>query len=434
MKISVIGLGKLGSPFLAVLASKGHEAAGCDLNPDFVSKINQGIAPVQEPGLQELLTAHRLRIHATGSIEEAAAASDATFVIVPTPSEKNGFFTNRYILETLKGIGSAIRRKDGYHLVVILSTVMPGSMEGEIRPALEAASGRKLGADLGLCYSPEFIALGSVVRNMLYRDLVLIGESDRKAGDLLEGIYRTVCENSPPYCRMNFVNAEIAKLAINTFVTTKISYANMISDLCQRLPGADSDVVTKAVGKDSRIGEKYLKGAVAFGGPCFPRDNIALSALAGQIGARFDLAQATQAINRYQSERLQALIEKFAEGKRTAILGLSYKPGTAVVEESQGIHAANFLAGAGYEVSAYDPMAMEEARKVLRSEVRLYASLTECVQAADTILILTPWPEFAGGDYRGKTVIDCWGIAPAGGRTIRIGKGELAQETIGAGI
>lgn len=416
MRLSVIGLGKLGSPLLAVFASKGHEMIGVDLSHDTIQKINQGIAPVQETGLQELITAHRSKIKATQNYDEAILHTDVTFLIVPTPSGKDGFFSNQAILQSIREIGACLTLKTSYHLIVISSTVMPGSTGGEIQKALEASSRRKIGENLGLCYSPEFIALGSVVKNMLYPDMVLIGESDKKAGDILESLYRSICERTPPISRMNFVNAEIAKLAVNTFVTTKISYANMLSDLCQRLEGGDVDVVTAAVGLDSRVGGKYLKGAIAFGGPCFPRDNLAFGALAREVGARFDLAQATQEINAYQSLRLQTLIEQHAKGSHVGILGLSYKPGTYVVEESQGMHMANFLSEEGYQVSVFDPMALTEAKKTLKSGIQLVSSVRMCFEAADTILIMTPWPEFSKEITPSmlkeikhpKVIIDCW--------------------------
>lgn len=412
MKISVIGLGKLGSPLAAILASKGHSVIGVDINPEFVNKINSGIAPVPEPCLQELISTHQTRLRATLDYEEAVLGSDVTFVIVPTPSGKDGLFSNAYLLKALETIGHSLAKKTGYHVVVITSTVTPGSTDGEIREMLEASSNRSVGTDLGLCYNPEFIALGTVIRNMLYPDMILIGESDKKAGDLLEEIYRTTCENAPPVRRMNLVNAEIAKISINTFVTTKISYANMLSDICDQLPGGDVNVVTDAIGLDTRIGPKYLKAAVAFGGPCFPRDNIALAAFARKIGARADIAEATQEINNYQNERLLNVVEKQAKSKKISILGLSYKPGTYVVEESQGIHLANQLSSQGYEVSVYDPMALDEARKTLNSNIKISTSVQDCLDQSDTILIMIPWPEFSREitpqTLQSKVVVDCW--------------------------
>src|SRR3981189_3515228 len=216
---------------------------------------------------------------------------------------------------------------------------------------LGAASGRTVGRELGVWYVSEFIALGSVVRDMRQPDSILIGESDAKAGDMLQTIYLQMCENKPPVQRMNFINAELTKISVNTYVTTKISYANMLADICDRLPGADVDAVTKALGADTRIGPKYLKGALGYGGPCFPRDNVAFAALARQIGAAADVAEATDRINNYQVDRLTGLVAKFAKaGMRIAILGLSYKPQTPAVEESHSVKLAANLADAGHTV------------------------------------------------------------------------------------
>jgi UDPglucose 6-dehydrogenase len=414
MKLSVVGLGKLGSPIVGVMASKGHSVIGLDYNEKFVDLINKGIAPVDEPQLQNLLSKFNKNIKATTCYENAIINSDITLVIVPTPSGKDGSFINDFIIDSMKKIGTSLAKKNSYHLVVIKSTVMPGSTEGPIKSALEEASGKLVGCDIGLCYSPEFIALGSVVYNLLNPDIVLIGESDCKAGDILKELYTTVCDNKPNIKRMNFVNAEISKISINTYVTTKISYANMLSDLCQHLEGADVDVVTSTVGSDSRVGMKYIKAGLAFGGPCFPRDNIAFATLAKNVGANAELAIATQNINRYQNSRLMSLIEMHNQLKTISILGLSYKPETPVIEESQAIHLINELISKEYKVYAYDPMASNEATKVLAKEVHICENLDECLEQSDFIVIMTPWPAFSinisGKKTSGKKIIDCWRI------------------------
>jgi UDPglucose 6-dehydrogenase len=421
VRISVVGLGKLGAPLAAVLASRGFTVIGVDVNSRTVTAINAARAPVDEPGLQELLDANRARLTATDDMTVAIAGSDVTFVIVPTPSERTGRFGNEYVLTALAAIGAALRRKSGYHLVVITSTVMPGSTGGELREALEQHAGRAVGASLGLCYNPEFIALGSVVRDMLRPDLILIGESDTRAGDTLAAIYATSCENRPAIKRMNFVNAELTKIAINTFVTTKISYANMLADMCDRLPGADVDLVTDAVGADSRVGTKYLRGAIGYGGPCFPRDNVAFAVLARSLGANPDLAESTDRLNDYQNERLLGILHARMEGRGpVGILGLSYKPDTTVIEASQGVALADRLLGQGYAVIGYDPKAMNAANLVLRGRLRAAATAEACVRASDAVVVMTPWPAFRTIDAgafarpgRPMTVIDCWRILPA---------------------
>ena len=420
MRISVIGLGKLGAPLAAVFASKGFRVIGTDLSRDYVDAINNGEAPVDEPRLQELISTSGALLTATLDLPGAVAATDVTFIIVPTPSDASGRFSNAAVLQALESVGAGIRRKDTYHLVVVTSTVMPGSTGGEIRLALERHAGRQVGPALGLCYSPEFIALGSVVRDMLRPDMVLIGQSDTRAGDILAQLYETTCENRPVVQRMNFVNAELTKLAINTFVTNKISYANMLADICERLAGADVDVVTRAVGSDSRIGTKYLKGAIGYGGPCFPRDNVALSTLARSLGANALLAETTDAINRMQIERVLTAVEsRFPGSGAIGILGLSYKPDTAVISESQGVFLLDRLLELGRHVVAYDPKALPAARQALRKSFDAAPSAAACVRAASLVVVMTPWPEFSQLDKDvfarpGKrlTVIDCWRVLP----------------------
>jgi UDPglucose 6-dehydrogenase len=435
--LSVIGLGKLGSPMAAVFAAKGYRVVGLDLNPAFVEALNGGRAPVAEPQLQQMIETGRQRLRATTDYGDAVKNSDVSFVIVPTPSGADGFFSNKFVIEAVEAIGRALRNKSGYHLVAVTSTVMPGSTGGEIQRALEQAAGRSVGAELGLCYNPEFIALGSVVNDMLRPDMILIGESDEKAGEILEGIYRRSTESNPHIARMNLVNAELCKISVNTYVTTKISYANMIADMCDHLPGADAAVVTHAVGADSRIGRKYLKGAIGYGGPCFPRDNKAFAALGRRLGVNCDLAEATDGINEHQIQRLLGAIEATAPaGARIAVLGMSYKPMTPVIEESQGVKLAGLLAGMDYRVTIADPMAGPAAKAVLGSAVDLVDSAASAVKAADVVVVTVPWPEFAslGGDAferaDGKLVIiDPWGLYGAAAlganvQLISLGRGD----------
>lgn len=430
-RLSVIGLGKLGAPMAAVFGSKGYEVVGLDLNPDFVAAVNAGRAPVEEPQLQDYFDRSCGRIRATTDYGEAVAASDVTFIIVPTPSGADHTFSNRYVLDAVERIGAALRKKDSYHLVVVTSTVMPGSMGGEIRHALERSSGRSVGAEIGLCYNPEFIALGSVVKDMLNPDMLLIGESDARAGDLLEAIHRSYVESDPEYHRMNWVNAELCKISVNTFVTTKISYANMIADMCDHLPGADADVVSRALGADSRIGHKYLKPAIGYGGPCFPRDNKAFAALGRRLGAHCDLAEATDRINDHQVQRMVGAVAACAEpGVRIAVLGLAYKPDTSVVEESQGIALVIRLAQLGYEVCVFDPLANPAAAAVLRGRAQAAACAREALAGAAVAVMTTPWPQFRAIDWAGcgvRAVVDPWSIVTVpsdGPRIVRLGRGD----------
>lgn len=439
MKLSIIGLGKLGAPMAAVMAHKGNTVIGVDVSPGAVLALHQGHAPVNEPGLEEMIQANRERLTATTDFEEAILATEATFIIVPTPSDPDGTFSMRYVLSAAEKIGAALRKKNGWHLVVLSSTVMPGSTEGQLRPVLEAHSGKKCPEDFGLCYNPEFIALGSVIRDMLNPDMILIGESDQRSGDLLEALYGRVCESNPRIQRMNFVNAELTKLSVNTFVTTKISYANMLAQVCETLPGADVDVVTSAIGCDSRIGRKYLKGALGYGGPCFPRDNVAFSALARANGVPALLAEATDQMNRQQVPRLAKLIlSRLPEGGTVGILGLSYKPDTDVIEESQGLALAQHLLQAGIRVVVYDPAALNNAKEILVGNVTFAGSAEACAFEVDVLVIATAWREFRNlspaymkpsGD--GPVIVDCWRLLSDNEfarEYIRLGFGPASRE------
>ena len=420
MNVSVIGLGRLGAPMAAVFAEKGHQVIGVDVDAAAIEAVNAGRAPVQEPSLQEFITRNRARLSATLDAEAAVAASDITFIIVPTPSNSDGAFSLRYVLDAAQPIGRALARETGFHLVVLSSTVMPGSTGEHLRPALERESGKTCGRDFGLCYGPEFIALGNVIHDMLHPDLILIGESDERSGKMLATFYEGICDRHAGVRRMNFVNAELTKLSVNTFVTTKISYANMLAEICEKLEGADADVVTDALGVDSRIGKKYLKGALGYGGPCFPRDNQAFSALGRREGVETTLAEATDVVNRRQTLRLAELVlDHLPEGGRAGVLGLAYKPDTPVVEQSPGLLLTRELSSRGVPVVVYDPEGMPAARPLLSDKVEYAPSMQECARRADVLILTTPWAEFRGleprdlsGSAGRVTLIDCWRLLP----------------------
>ncbi len=395
MNISVIGLGKLGAVLAAVMADRGHDVVGVDVNPDAVAALNAGRASVREPGLDDMIAWNAARLSATCDFESAVARTDITFVVVPTPSGPDATFSLQYVLNAAESIARALAKKTTYHLVVISSTVMPGSTGGEVLPLIERISERRCGPDFGLCYNPEFIALGSVIRDMSKPDMILIGESDPRAGALLEDLYGTVCPNHPPVARMNFVNAELTKISVNTFVTTKISYANMLAEICEKMPGADASVVSQAIGLDTRIGRKYLKGAFGYGGPCFPRDNKAFARFAETRSVDATLAKATDQVNQRQVQRLaDRVLAVLPEGACVGILGLSYKPDTEVIEESQGLMLAKTLVAAGCRVVVYDPVAMDGARRALPDAVRFAPSMEACAAEADVLVIATPWEQF----------------------------------------
>jgi UDPglucose 6-dehydrogenase len=409
-KVSVVGLGKLGLCVAAVLADRGFKVVGIDVDKAKVDAVNSGRSLIPESSLEDLIKKNSKNLRATTDHYDAVKQTQASFVIVPTPSESDGSFSLKFVVEALEKIGSAIADKDGYHLVVINSTVSPGSMENRVKPLLEEVTGKKCGMDFGLCYNPEFIALGDVIRGLLEPDLVLIGESDPKAGSILADMYKRICVNNPPIERTSFINAEIAKIAINSYITMKITFANLLAEICENTDGADVDEVTRIIGRDSRIGSKYLKGGLGYGGPCFPRDNIAFAHFAESVGVKAELPITVHRANLSQVRRVIKIIEqlKLNHDKKIGILGLSYKPDTPIVEESQSIMLARELSSKGYVVHVYDPLALEEAKRILGNTAIYEETLDDCIKNVDVLVLATPWKLFNTINTAGKIIIDCW--------------------------
>ena len=415
-RFSVVGLGKLGASMAAAIASRGFDVFGADVNERTVELFNDGHAPVQETGLSELIAENRDRLRSSTSVSKAVEASDVTFVVVPTPSDDHGAFAIDFAVAAFRQLGQGLADKDEYHLVVLTSTVLPGSTRYGLLPILEDESGKSCGSDFGLCYSPEFIALGSVIRDFLNPDFLLIGESDDRAGSFLERCYAEVIENHAPCRRMSFENAELTKIALNAYVTTKITFANMLADLCERIPGGDVDIVSDALGLDKRIGRSYLTGGLGFGGPCFPRDNLALARFAEMVETTADIPLTTHAVNEDIASRfVDRLGSVVSPGTRVGVLGLAYKPLSQVTEESQGLAIARELGRRGAQVIGFDPLAGHPARAELDGAVSVVDTLEECL-AVDVLVIATPDPAFKSLTVEELTrngvdvVVDCWRI------------------------
>ena len=389
MNVGVVGLGKLGSVLAAHLAAAGHIVAAADTDPFAFDRLVMG-ATHAEPGLNELLgKAERLFNCWTDMM---ARGADVIFVVVPTPSLDDGNFDDSYVLKAVQSIGDGITIGSATPTVVVVSTLTPGTMERSIGPALDEAAGRHI----PLAYSPQFIALGSVVHDMANPDLVLIGSDESPTADQVWVVLSTIVQSNPHVARLSLTEAEIAKLAINCMVTSKISWANTIAAGCAKV-GADPSEVLKAVGADSRIGGAYLKAGGPFGGPCFPRDNRAMAAWLRSTGTSAGMALATQQVN----DRVVWKLAEILVGYRSlAILGLAYKPGTPEWTESLGVRIAARLKGTGVEVIAHDPQARPPG-------IKLAASAQEAIDQADVVLIATPWQEYETLKID-KDVLDPW--------------------------
>ncbi|MCX5705630.1 MAG: nucleotide sugar dehydrogenase [Candidatus Omnitrophica bacterium] len=418
-KISVVGLGKLGLCTAACFASKGFKVIGVDVDIDKINKINKALTPIIETDLAELLKKSIKNLKATSDYDEAILNSDVTFIVVATPSLADGSFSNEYLEKAVHKIAESLKKKKGYHVVVVTSTVMPQTTETVVKYVLEKVSGKKCGKDFGLAYNPEFIALGSVIHDFLNPDMLLIGEANKVDGDILEYIYKKTCDNNPYFARMSPVNAEITKISLNCYITTKITFANSLSQVCEKVKGADAYVISTALGMDSRIGSKYIRPGLGYGGPCFPRDNQAFACFARLMETQAKLAEKVDEVNRDQVTRvLDRINDSLANSKskkskkRIAVLGLSYKPNTPIIEDSQALNIAHMLVNEGYIVSVYDPQAMENARGVLGDAVGYAKNAQECVSGADLTVLAVPWQEFKKINFKkaGKDMIilDCW--------------------------
>lgn len=345
-KISVIGVGRLGLCWALNLERVGYDVLGVDIFPDYVDALNNKTLKSGEPMVTELLQLSKA-FRATTSLEEAVNHSDMLYLLVQTPSTGgNRHYDTSYVARVLNGIN---KMKVANKHIVVGCTVLPQYC------ATVATELIKDCTNCTISYNPEFICQGDIINGQLRPDVCLIGEGSKEAGDLLEEHARHIALNEPHIARMPTTSAEITKLSINCFVTTKISYANMIGDICDRTPGADKNLVLKAVGMDSRVGGKYLKPGYGFGGPCFPRDNRALGGHARDVGVDPIISDATDQYNKYHTKLQTEVLMN--NGKTDFVFSdVAYKTKCPVpiIMESQKLEIARQLAKAGRTVTIID--------------------------------------------------------------------------------
>lgn len=411
MKVAVIGLGKLGLPLAALLANSENEVLGFDSSISVRDSLKNENFDFNEPQLSILLKTGRSNFTILDSILDVTKEVEVIFIIVPTPSETNGGFSNDYVIDVVNKIGLAIRGKENKIVVDIVSTVMPNSCEGVIRETLETSSERTLGENLGLCYNPEFIALGSVIHDMEYPDMHLIGQSSAWAGALIEKALKSITKRDVPARRMTLTEAELVKIAVNNFVTMKISYANLLYQAALTLGNINIDVVTGAIGLDSRIGGKYLKAAAPYGGPCFPRDTRALSYLYQEMGLINSLSAATDSANRSHVDFLTNFIHSnVQESASIGLVGLSYKTGTQVVEESPGMAIGKKLEKLGHRINFWDDESATPDD--LNSKFIQENSLEEVIKSSEYLIVTRPLNNpsqfYALIEKAEKPFIDLW--------------------------
>ncbi len=414
------GLGKLGLCFSVCLAEKGFNVIGVDIEEKVVDFVNRGVAPWYEPRLDELLKKHGgKRLIATTNHSEAIEKTDITFILVATPSLPDGSFSNRFIESALTSLAKSLSTsKKEKHLFVISSTVMPESTEKVFIPLLEKYSGRKINQGFSVCYDPDFVALGNIIKGFLKPDFVVIGQSSDEAGKIVEGIHKRMCENNPPIFRMSIVNAELAKVCLNAYITVKISFANSIANLCEKVPGADVDAITEAIGVDKRISPYYFRGGLSFGGTCFPRDIRAYKTIAKKYGVQAEIIHAVDRVNKIQDELLFEKVYsevKKNNFKNVGILGLAFTTNTSVITESPAIKLIKRLLEKDIVVLAYDRLAIDNTRNLFGSAVEYVESPEACLSNSE-LCVITLRDEYIKKtveSFHPKTdlvIVDCWRV------------------------
>jgi len=398
--ISVCGLGYVGLSTAVCFASRGFKVIGVDVDEQKVKLINSGQPLIYEPSLRELLAEpiEKGLLSCTLDYKHAISESRTTFITVGTPAGSDGSIDLRNVEDSSRQIGRALRDQREWHLVVVRSTVTPGTTSQLVKPIIETTSGKKCGVDWGLCMNPEFLREGSAVKDTFKPDRIVIGEHDRTSGDRLENLYRQFYgEQQPPILRMSPVNAEFVKYANNAFLAMKVSYINMIANLCQKISGADILQVAKAIGLDKRIGPLFLEAGLGYGGSCFPKDLKALLDFAKKKGIDAPLIESTIRINESQPLKALEMAEQILvdlEDKRIAVLGLAFKPNTDDLREAVSIRLINALLEKRAKVVAYDPIATDNARRILGDKVLFASSALDCIDGADSCIVVTEWDEF----------------------------------------
>ena len=427
MIISVLGTGYVGLVSGVCLAEKGHYVICVDIDPDKVEITNRGVPIIHEAGLEDLLKKNiGNRFRATTDLRRAILESELSLIAVGTPFKGNEIDLS-YIREVSRQIGMVLRDKPTYHVIVVKSTVVPGTTQEVVLPTLENFSGKKAGADFGVGMNPEFLRESVAVEDFMFPDRIVLGGIDEKTLDTLEELYSVF--DGVDKIRTTPKTAEMIKYTSNSLLATMISFSNEIGNLCASLGDIDVVDVMKAVHLDKRLcpflpdGRRivpqfttYLEAGCGFGGSCFPKDVKALIAHGKRVGGDMSLLQAVLKVNEDQPRQVVSLIKKefpSLQGVPVAVLGLAFKPGTDDVRESPSILIIQNLLDLGASIKAYDPVAMNEAKKILGTQrVEFCDDLYQAVSHVEAVVLITAWeafrtlPEYLSGLNPQPLVID----------------------------
>lgn len=403
MNISIIGAGYVGLVSGTCLAKLGNNIILVDINEKKVEKINSNISPIYEEGLDQILSEYSERIKATTDYKLAINNSDITFICVDTPSRKEGCMDLSFVSGAAVEIGKLLKEKDSWHLVVVKSTVLPGTTRDVVLPLLEKHSKKKAGEDFGIAMNPEFLKEGVAVKDFLEPDRIVIGVYDEGSRDILRKLYKSF---SCPILETSLSTAEMIKYASNAFLATKISFINEIGNMC-KIHGIDTYEVADGIGLDRRIDRAFLDSGIGWGGSCFLKDLNALIMWNKKNRNKPRILESAIEVNNQQPLKLVELLKKHIlnlNRKTIGLLGLAFKPDTDDIRGSRAIPIVEQLLREEAYVKAYDPKAMENFKKIFPQII--YCSSAESILSSDAVLIVTKWDEFRKLDYKGKIVID----------------------------
>jgi GDP-mannose 6-dehydrogenase len=418
MRISIFGIGYVGCVSAACLARAGHDVIGVDVNPTKVEIINSGASPIVEPQINELIqdVVKARKLSATTDSMQAVKATDVSLVCVGTPSKSNGSLDLGHVRRVCEQIGAALAGKSERHTVVIRSTMLPGSVESVVQPALESTSGKKAGKDFGLCVNPEFLREGTSLKDFYGPPFTLIGTDDEQSKAIVSGLYADI---DAPVFITSINTAEMVKYVCNCFHALKVSFANEIGNICKALE-LDSHEVMKVFCADTKLNlsSYYLKPAFAFGGSCLPKDVRAVTYKAKELDVEVPLLTAISITNRLQIERALDMVLRTGK-KRVGVLGFSFKAGTDDLRESPMVTLIETLIGKGLELVIYDrdvslARLVGSNREYIEHEIPhiarlMRSSIDEVLSTADTIVIGNKSEEFRQIETRvrpDQTVID----------------------------
>jgi UDPglucose 6-dehydrogenase len=400
LDVSVVGSGYVGTTLAACLADLGHDVTAIDIDESIVEQLNAGESPIHEPGLSPLLTAYAGNSLRASTAYDGVPDSDVVFLTIQTPAREDGSIDVGPLRAAAEDVGAALADADDYTLVVVKSTVIPGMTEEELIPVLEAASGNREGEEFGVAVNPEFQSQGSAVDDFMSPDKIVLGtDGDERALDLFARLYEPlVAEWETPVVETGRREAAMVKYANNVFLASKISLINELGNVCKEY-GVDSYAVADAVGMDDRIGAKFLRSGVGWGGSCFPKDTAAIIAAARQVGYEPDLLESVVGVNEKQPQRLLGLLDDHVDvdGKRVAVLGLAFKSGTDDIRGSRAKPVIEGLEARGADVVAYDPLA-SDAMAAEHPDVEYVDGASAALEGAHGALVVTDWNEFAALD------------------------------------